>query len=221
MRFKNRQQAGQILAQKLKKYAQDNCIVYAIPRGGVPIGAEVASYLHLPLDLVIARKVGHPYEPEYAICAVTETGPVVYSDRYVAELDPHLLNPAIEAARTEARRRRQLYLSSHKQLSLKGKIAIIIDDGIATGLTVRAAVNELLEKQPAQIVLATPVGPAEVVHSLQEVVDEVVVLVSDPHFKGGVGAYYDEFDQTSDREVIDLLAHAEPRNPHPHEPHVE
>jgi predicted phosphoribosyltransferase len=214
MRFKHRQQAGLLLARKLKQYKHEECIVYALPRGGVPIGAVVAEYLNAPLDLIIARKIGHPQWPEYAVCAVTEYGVVVSSDQDIDYLDPAWLNQAIENERLEARRRRRLYFRAHTRANPKNKIAIIVDDGVATGLTIRAAINELIEKEPARIILAVPVGPADVLADLAGKVDDVISLISDSDFAGGVGAYYEDFDQTSDQEVIDLLAAAERRNKH-------
>jgi predicted phosphoribosyltransferase len=206
MRFKNRQQVGQMLAQKLKKYKHEDCIVYALPRGGVPIGAEIANYLNAPLDLIIPRKVGHPSWAEYAVGAVTENGTVVYNNKEVEQLDPGWLKEAIAAERAEAIRRRRVYLSGHKSISPKNKIAIICDDGIATGLTMQAALTELTEQKPARIVIAVPVGPSSVLGDLGKNVDEIVTLIDASDFKGSVGAYYEEFDQTSDIEVIDLLA---------------
>jgi predicted phosphoribosyltransferase len=214
MRFKNRLQVGQLLAQKMKKYKHEECIVYALPRGGVPVGAEIANYLNAPLDLIIPRKVGHPSWGEYAVCAVTENGTVIYNNKEVEYLDPHWLKEAIEAERAEARRRRRVYLTGRKSVSPKNKIAIIADDGVATGLTMQAALADLAEQHPARIILAIPVGPTSVLKDLLTKADEVVTLIDDQHFKGSVGAYYEEFDQTSDIEVVDLLAGAAARNKH-------
>jgi predicted phosphoribosyltransferase len=214
MRLKNRTQAGQLLAQKLKIYKHKDCVVYALPRGGVVVGAEIASYLNAPLDLIIPRKIGHPNWAEYAVGAVTENDTVVYDNHEVKHLDPHWLKDAIESEREEARRRRRIYLAGRKSVSPTNKIAIITDDGIATGLTMRAALVELMTQKPSHIVLAVPVAPANVLKDLEGAVDEIVTLIDDEYFKGSVGVYYDEFYQTSDIEVIDLLAGTPTHNKH-------
>jgi putative phosphoribosyl transferase len=157
------------------------------------------------VDLVIPRKIGHPLNPEYAICAVTEDGYLVCNEREAAALDPAWLRQAIADEQNEARRRRLLYLSKRPPVPAEGKVAIIADDGVATGLTVLAAIKEVRGRHPAKIVLAVSVIPADVARRLRREVDDIVALDIPARFLGFIGAYYDEFDQVEDDEVIRLL----------------
>lgn len=209
MRFKNRVDAGQMLAKKLDMYKHIQCVVYALPRGGVPLGVEIARYLDAPLDLVIPRKIGHPNWSEYAVCAVTESGHTVCNEDEIKQLDPDWLERAIQIEKDEARRRRRTYLADRTPINPNGKVAIITDDGIATGLTMRVAVQELADKKPDRIVVAVPVAPSDVIEDLRKYVDEVITLEHAVIFLGSVGAYYDEFDQMSDTEVIQLMSDIE------------
>jgi putative phosphoribosyl transferase len=206
MRFKNRIDAGQRLAKKLDTYIHTQCVVYALPRGGVPLGVEIARYLHAPLDLVIPRKIGHPNWPEYAVCAVTESGHIVCNEDEVKQLDSQWLERAIEVEKDEAKRRRHVYRAGRRPIDPKGKVAIITDDGIATGLTMKVAVQELADKNPDRIVIAVPVAPSDIIDDLKKYVDEVIVLEHTAPFLGSIGAYYDEFDQMLDEEVVELLS---------------
>lgn len=211
MRFHDRADAGQQLARALSaRYRHRAGVVYALPRGGVVLGAEVARALGMPLDLIIARKVGHPYNPEYAIAAVTEGGAPVVNEYEVARIDRDWFARAVEAQRREAQRRHQAYSGGRPLLSATGKLAIIVDDGIATGLTMQAAILAARALQPAELVVAIPVAPRDTAAALQREVDAVVVLDVPEHYLGAVGAYYEHFPQTTDDEVIELLqaAHA-------------
>jgi putative phosphoribosyl transferase len=205
MRFRNRTEAGRLLAKALDKYRGEPCVVYALPRGGVVLGVEVAKYLDAPLDLVIPRKVGHPTSPEYAVCAVTEDGYLVCNQDEIERLDPEWLKRALEEQQAEAKRRRLVYLANRQPIDAKDRIAIITDDGVATGLTVLAAIQAVRNRQPAKIVLAIPVIPKDIAEQLKGFVDDVVALEIPDVYMGSVGAYYDEFDQTEDEEVIKLL----------------
>jgi len=206
VRFRDRADAGQRLAQVLTKYHQSrNGIVFALPRGGVTLGVEVARGLGLPLDLVIPRKIGHPMQPEYAIAAVAEFGPLATNAAEVERVDPAWFKAAVEHERQEARRRRQLYLGGRPMPDLRDKIAIIVDDGIATGLTMFAAIRDIRQAGAARIVVAVPAAPAETLERLRREVDEVVVLTGDEYYLGAVGSYYDHFPQVSDDEVIAML----------------
>jgi len=206
MRFKDRTDAGVKLARLLaEKYAGADGIVYALPRGGVVLGVEIARHLGLPLDLVIARKIGHPYNPEYAIAAVTEHGaPVVNTDE-IAQLPADWFNMQVKLQRQEATRRHEVYLDGRAPLSCRGKTAIVVDDGIATGLTMAAAIRDLKQRHPARIVVAIPVAPADTAAKFRSEVDDLVALDLPQYYLGGVGAYYDYFPQVSDEEVIALL----------------
>lgn len=206
MRFKDRADAGQKLARLLAtKYGRADGVVYALPRGGVVLGAEIAPHLHMPLDLIIARKIGHPYNPEYAIGAVTETGEPVVNPREVANLPREWFDAQVATERREARRRHHVYLDGRPPLSARGKIAIIVDDGIATGLTMEAAIRELQQRNAGSIVIAVPVAPADTAAQFANEVDDLVALDIPEYFLGGVGAYYEYFPQVTDEEVLALL----------------
>jgi len=205
MRFKDRADAGRKLAEALDSYANREGVVYALPRGGVVLGVEVARALRMPLDLLIPRKLGHPLQPEYAIGAVVESGEMVVNQREVSRVDPQWFEHEVQAERHEARRRRELYLGGRAPAAVKGKIAIIVDDGIATGLTMEVAIRDARYREPERLVVAVPVAPPETVERLAREVDEFVVLDRSPYYLGAVGAYYDYFTQVSDDEVVALL----------------
>lgn len=211
--FKDRIDAGKKLTGALEKYNGEGVVVYALPRGGVVLGAEVARVLHTPLDLVIPRKIGHPLNPEYAICAVTESGELICNEEERATIDKEWLKEAIEKEKREAKRRRETYLGLGKPnlrvyetLRLKGKTAIIVDDGVATGLTIRAAIKDIRVKNPKKLVVAVPVVPKDVAEILRKESDELVALEIPEHYLGAVGAYYCGFGQVEDEEVIKLLS---------------
>lgn len=206
MQFKNRIEAGQRLADALKSYADQPGVIYPLPRGGVPLGIEIAKGLNMPLDLIIPRKIGHPYGPEFAIAAVGETGEPVINQAEVGRIDAKWFEQEVARQRQEATRRRNAYLGGREPLPVEGKIAIVVDDGIATGLTMKAAIQDAKSKNPAKIVVAIPVVPADTAAVLQEMVDDLVALEIAEHYRGAVGSYYDVFDQVSDQEVIDLLS---------------
>jgi len=205
MRFRDRVDAGKQLAQALKKYQKHDGVVYALPRGGVVLGVEVARALDMPLDLLIPRKIGHPLQPEYAICAVVENGELVCNQQEIARVDPQWFRQEVEAERHEARRRRELYLGGCASAPVEGKTAIIVDDGIATGLTMEVSIRDAQRRRPKHLVVAVPVAPPDTVERLSREVDEFVVLDVSPYYLGAVGAYYDRFFQVTDEEVIALL----------------
>lgn len=203
--FDSRKQAGEQLAIRLEKYRRKPAIIYALPRGGVILGAVIARSLGAKLSLVIPRKIGHPLNPEYAIGAVTETGEPVLNEAEAAALPPEWLKRAIGDGRVEAGRRREVYLGKGLPLPARGKIAIIVDDGIATGLTMLSATDEIKQQQPARTIVAVPVLPKEAVLILEKAVDEVIAVDVPKFYRGAVGAYYRDFPQVSDQEVISLL----------------
>ncbi|HTW97093.1 MAG TPA: phosphoribosyltransferase family protein, partial [Candidatus Methylomirabilis sp.] len=196
IRFADRKDAGNKLSRALKKYAGERTIIYALPRGGVVVGFVVAQALKAPLDLVITRKIGHPQNPEYAVCAITEAGELFCNEAEKAALDPIWLARQAEQEKQEARRRRKVYLGNTQPLSATDKIAIVVDDGIATGLTMRAALRSLRRERPKKLIAAIPVAPAETARALRRDADEVIVLQEDENYLGAVGAYYDDFSQT-------------------------
>lgn len=203
--FKNRVDAGNKLAQALEEYRGTDAVVYALPRGGVPVGRPVADALGVPLDLVISRKIGHPNNPEYAVCAVAEDGEMLCDKAERRALDCAWLADAVERERAEALRQSAVYRAGRRGVSPEGKTAIIVDDGIATGLTIHAAIRALRAKRPSRVVVATPCAPQSVAESLRREADRVVVLEGKERYRGAVGAYYDAFPQTSDEEVRRLL----------------
>lgn len=202
--FKDRTEAGKRLAEKLVQYAGAGVVVYALPRGGVVVAHEIATLLSAPLDLVITRKIGHPHNPEYAICAVSESGEMVCDEGERKRVGMAWIREEASRQVAEAKRRRDVYLG-RESLSAEGKIAIIVDDGIATGLSIGLAVKEIKKQKPAKMVIAVPVAPADVVAELEFAVDELITLEIGRPFLGSIGQYYREFPQVEDEEVIDLL----------------
>src|SRR3990167_1780746 len=174
MRWRDRLEAGQELAEALAKYKNKKAVVYGLPRGGVVLAAEVARGLNAPLDIIAARKIGHPYNPEYAVGAVTETGQLVANEAEVSDLPKNWLESEVKRQTAEALRRRRLYKNRH--LSAEGKIAIVVDDGIATGLTLKAAIKQLKAEKPARITVAVPVAPDDTAAEIEADVDSLVVL---------------------------------------------
>jgi len=206
MYFVSRQDAGQQLGRALRHFGRDDVVILALPRGGVVIGAEVARTLLVPLGLVLVRKIGHPNNPEYAIGAIAEDQPAVYDEREAGGVSQDWLKRAETDARKLIEDRRKLYYSDDfTPPKLKGKVVILADDGIATGLTVEAAVRAISQQQPKKIVVAVPVAPSDSVGTLKSLVDEVIVLDKPKNFLGAVGAHYQRFEQVDDKEVKALL----------------
>jgi predicted phosphoribosyltransferase len=203
--FLNRIDAGQKLARALTAYKGQNVVVYALPRGGIVLGAEVARYLEAPLDLIVVRKIGHPLQPEYAIGAVGEDGYVVTNPDEVATLDKRWFDRAAATELWEAKRRRRVFLQGRGPVAVKGKIAIIVDDGLATGLTMLAAIHEIRNRGPQKVVVAVPVAADEAVARLRDEVDDIVVLYVPEGLFGAIGLFYRDFEQVSDDEVIALM----------------
>jgi putative phosphoribosyl transferase len=208
--FPDRAEAGRFLATKLSKYSgRDDVIVLGLPRGGVPVAYEVARALRVPLDVFIVRKLGVPGFEELAVGAIASGGVRVLNED-VARALPNA-NEIIEAVTkretAELERREQEYRDGRPAPDLQGKTVILIDDGLATGATMRAAVKALRQRGVAKIVVAVPVGPPDTCREFEDEADEVV-CASVPEFFQAVGQYYEDFSQTSDEEVRDLLARA-------------
>ncbi|MBI2612734.1 phosphoribosyl transferase [Candidatus Kaiserbacteria bacterium] len=204
--FRDRVDAGRKLAQKLTQYRGGSAVVLALPRGGVCLGFEVANALSAALDIIAVRKIGHPYHPEYAIGAVDENGARILNESETAAVDKKWLAEETEREMQEAKRRSTLYRSGKPAQILAEKIAIIVDDGIATGLTMRLAVRSVRAQKPKKVIVAVPVAPVDSLAALKdEGADEVVVLEPPEEFMGAVGSHYIRFDQTTDEEVIELL----------------
>ncbi|MGH7246400.1 MAG: phosphoribosyltransferase [Candidatus Levyibacteriota bacterium] len=205
MQFFDRKKAGEELGKLLKKKWKKDVVVFALPRGGVVTAAAVASVLHAPLRIVISRKIGHPMEPEYAIAAISEHGHLIHDTNEVHKVSHVWLAQEIIRQQDEICRRQKVY-DRDLHDSLKGKIAIIVDDGVATGLTIRAAIADIQDEHPKKIIVATPVSFSTVVSQLKKEIDDVVVLESPTNFFGGVSMYYQNFPQVSDEEIITLLS---------------
>lgn len=210
MSFRDRRHAGQMLARALADYAgRKDVIVLALPRGGVPVAYEVAEALQAPLDVFLVRKLGAPGQEELAVGAIASGGVRVLNHGILRLLllDEHDIEPIAAREQHELARREQAYRAGRAEPELSGKVVIVIDDGLATGATMRAAVAALRKRRPARVVVAVPVGAADTCDLLHTEADEVVCLSSPEPF-GGVGMWYDDFSQTSDDEVRTLLAAA-------------
>lgn len=202
--YANRQQAGRKLARALKQYQGQDVVVLALPRGGIILGAEVAQALQAPLDVVLVRKIGHPLSSEYAIGAVVLGENPVYHPGEAGELS-WLGTAAADEQQVNERRYERYYGEEITPVDLKGKTVIIVDDGIATGLTMQAAVQAVQQRKPNQVVVAVPVAPPDTVETFKKQVDELVVLEDPETFAGSVGAHYRQFSQIDDEEVSSLL----------------
>jgi len=206
-RFHDRRHAGQFLAGRLDNYAgRDNLVVLALPRGGVPVAYEVAQALNAPLDVFLVRKLGVPGHEELAMGAIAEGGLRVINHQVIRGLN--ITEAAIEEAtrreREELAQRSQLYRGDRPPLVLREKIAIIVDDGLATGASMRVAARAVRRLEPAELVVAVPVAPPETCENLRFEADEIVCAVT-PALFSSVGSWYEDFTQTTDQEVRDLL----------------
>jgi putative phosphoribosyl transferase len=210
--FSNRQHAGAMLAQRLLKYRGQHALVLALPRGGVPVAAEIARQLHADLDVMVARKLGAPDQEELAIGAVAADGTRFVNEELVHALrvSPTYLAEVTRREQQEAKRRERLFRAGLPQLDVAGRVVILVDDGLATGATMRAAVWSLRRAEPAKLIVAVPVGAADSCDALDSEVDELVCLHRPTPFYS-VGMYFRDFEQTTDDEVVTLLrAHRTP-----------
>ncbi len=197
MLYEDRRDAGRQLVPLLQQYKDSDAIILGLPRGGVVVADEVAKELSLPLDVTCPRKIGAPGNPEFAIGAVTETGEAILNTDVHQEM--------IDAKVEEAKERLTLYRKGRPKLDLAGKVVIIIDDGLATGSTMRAAIKSVSGQHPAKVVMAVPVSPPETYARLEALVDEAICPLIPTNFHA-VGQFYELFDQTSDEEVITILS---------------
>ncbi|MFV8347472.1 phosphoribosyltransferase [Flavobacterium sp. ZB4P13] len=199
--LKDRIEAGLLLSEKLKKYQNSNTIILAVPRGGVPVGYVIAKNLHLPLDIVLSKKIGHPNNKEFAIGAVS-------SDSMILDEHPNVpqkyIDNEIIRLRKLMKEKYELYVGNRKPMDVEGKNIILVDDGIATGNTLLASIAMLRKKKPAKIIVATPVIPYDTVPVFKKNSDEFVYLMA-PEYFSGVSGFYEEFNQVEDKEVIQLL----------------
>lgn len=209
MYFKDRYDAGQKLAQRLLKYKNQNPIVLALPRGGVVVGYEISKALNAPLDVFIARKIGAPHYPELGIGAIAPNGVQILDDRLIQtfNIPEHEIKKVIESEKKEFQRRIKLYRQDLTFPDLSGKTVILVDDGLATGVTAKASILSINKLNPQKLVLAVPVSPPRTADIFRKLVDEFVCLQEPSEFYA-VGAYYDDFSQISDEEVLNLLSKA-------------
>lgn len=209
MIFQDRAEAGRKLAKALAHYKEDGPLILALPRGGVPVAAEVALALDAPLDLVLVRKLGVPWQPELAMGAIVD-GPQPYVVRNEdilsqANLTEEEFAEICERELDEIERRRRLYLKELPRADIAGRTVIVVDDGIATGATTRAALRATRKQGPRWLVLAAPVAPASTLEELRQETDGIVCL-STPEPFYSIGQFYEDFRQVSDKEVIAMLA---------------
>jgi len=202
--FKNRVQAGQLLAEKLKYLKGEDVIVLAIPRGGVMVGAEIAKVLNCPLDIIVTKKIGAPGNPELAVGAMGSDGSIVWDKSLLARLSLSIsdLAPQVQSAKLKVKSYSAKF--KVKEKNLKNKTVILTDDGIATGATVEAAIQVIKNQEPKRLIVAMPVAPPDSIKRLKKIVDEVVCL-STPALFWAVGQFYQEFEQVEDKEVIKML----------------
>lgn len=200
MKFKNRREAGEQLASLLEAYARHpQAVVIALPRGGVVVGAAVAKHLHLPLDIVCPRKIAAPSAPEFALGAVTETGEVFLTTAFTPSLAP-----IIEREKKEAHARAMRYRKGRPALNLKDKIVLLIDDGLATGATMHAAIKTVKAQNPSSLIVAVPISPPDTFSLIAAEVTHAYALATPTDFFA-VGQFYTHFEPTTDEEVISIL----------------
>jgi predicted phosphoribosyltransferase len=217
MSFRDRPEAGQRLAAALLKYRGQPVTVLALPRGGVPVAAKVAEALEAPLDLILVRKVGVPSQPELAMGAVVDGAePIVVRNEDVIALTgigEEEFQSVCDREISEIERRRRAYIADRERAPIAGRVAIIIDDGIATGATTRAALQATRARNPRRLVLAVPVAPTSTLRDLRDEADEIICLEDYENF-GAIGFYYGDFRQVSDSEVTQILARYPVRQAH-------
>jgi len=215
MTFHDRADAGRRLARALAHYSHENVVVLALPRGGVPVAAEVASALDAPLDLLLVRKIGYPRQPELAMGAVVDGSPpvIVRNDDIIeaAHVEEAEFIRVCRKELVEIERRRRRYLGGRESVAVAARTVIVIDDGLATGATMRAAVQALRKRNPKTIVVAVPVAPMDTIEALRLQADEIVCLEALAFF-GAIGACYEDFRQVADDEVIAILARLMPQS---------
>lgn len=208
MDFQDRSDAGRRLAKTLSSYKNRHPVILALPRGGVPVAAEVAAALDAPLDLILVRKIGVPTQPELAMGAVVDgAAPIVVRNEEVIELSGTTadeFDAACAGQLAEIERRRQLYIGDRDRAEIAGQVVIVIDDGIATGATTRAALQAIRNRKPKELVLAVPVAPPDTITKLRGEVDALICLET-PELFGAIGYFYRDFRQVSDQEVVAIL----------------
>ena len=219
MKYADRRAAGRRLADKLAHLKEEQPVVLALPRGGVAVGFEIAEALDAPLDIVLVRKIGVPWRPELALGAVTDGAAAeIFIDRDLAtglDIPDDYIKSETEQQLQEIERRRNSYCAGRSPVDIAGRTAVVVDDGIATGATMRVALRAARRRRPARLVLAVPVAPAETLAAFRDEADEIICLQPQMAL-GAIGFYYRDFHQMTDAEVTDLLARASrPAGPPP------
>lgn len=207
MIFKDRSDAGrQLVPHLLKHQNAPETVVIGLPRGGVVNAAEVARGLNLPLDVIVPRKIGAPFQTELAIGAITETGEGLFDESLIERfnISQDYINKMVAQEKAVAQRRLQMYRKSRSKIPLEGKTVILVDDGLATGATMKAAIKSVQAEGAIFIIVAVPIAPPDTVQEIQALADEVIVLDTPTYFYA-VGQFYEDFSQTEDDEVISLL----------------
>ncbi|MDB6065636.1 MAG: putative phosphoribosyltransferase [Pedosphaera sp.] len=208
--YQNRYEAGEALAAKLRHHAGDpNLLVLALPRGGVPVGYEVATALNAPLDIFLVRKLGVPGYEELAMGAVASGGVKILNDDVIQQvgISGNMIDAIVQEKERELEQQEKIYRGERPPAEIKGRTVILVDDGLATGASMRAAVKAVKKKGPKSVIVAVPIGSVQTCHQLQTEVDEVVCgMTPDPFY--AVGAWYSDFMQITDEEVRELLDHA-------------
>lgn len=199
--FKDREEAGLLLADKLMEYENTDSIILAIPRGGVPVGYAISQKLNLPLDIFLSKKIPHPYNKELAIGAVTMDSEIV---DFYPNISKNYINSEITRIREILKKKYHLFVGNRKPFPVEGKNVIVVDDGIATGNTLLVTIASLRKLKPAKIIVAVPVLPYDVLKQFQQKADEFIYIEASNYFRG-VGAFYEHFEQVEDEVVIDIL----------------
>lgn len=209
MAFRNREDAGRQLAARLRKYSDSDAIVLALARGGVPVGYEIARGLGVPLEVIVARKLGAPGHPEFGIGAVAPGGVRVLDDRAIQALsiDDEYIERTTLDEQTEMQRRLLRFRGDDSLPHLGNRAVILVDDGLATGVTARAAAESIRQQEPRSLVLAVPVCAAQTALAIRDVVDDLICIHT-PMQLGAVGMWYEDFEQTTDGKVVEFLERA-------------
>ncbi|MHC4308178.1 MAG: phosphoribosyltransferase [Planctomycetota bacterium] len=204
--FEDRTEAGKMLAAKLEKFSDGRTMILAIPRGGVVVGYEIAKKIHAPMDIIVPRKLRAPYQPEFAIGAITEDGNIILDEKTInlLNISSDYIKMESQRQKTEIDRRLRVYKGESKIPDLTGLDVIVVDDGIATGATMKAALISVRKRGAKSIILATPVASLNALRMLEQEADKTISLFTPQHFYA-IGQFYRNFEQTSDQEVKELL----------------
>lgn len=203
--FNDRIDAAKQLAEKLQKIEIKNGVVLAVPRGGVPVGYEIAKALNLPLEIFLSKKIGHPHNPEFAIGSVTLLGATINNN--VMDINETYILQQTKKIYAELQERFKKFMGNQKSIDLKGKTVILVDDGVATGSTLISAIGAIRKSGPEKIIVAVPVSPPETAKKIKQIADDLICLITPNDFLG-VGQFYYNFSQVEDTEVIEILKEA-------------